>query len=167
MPKTYKISKENAAEIEEIRKTIMNKKVDRRLHAVQLRGEGHKDKGIAEKLDTSSKVVSRWICCYVKFGIESLLEKKRKGNHRNMSYDEEEEFLSQFLEKAEKGQIVETNEIKKAYEEKIGHKTGHGQIYCVLHRHGWRKVMPRSKHPKKASDEAIEASKKLKQSMMK
>ena len=27
MPKTYKISKENAAEIEEIRKTIMNKKV--------------------------------------------------------------------------------------------------------------------------------------------
>lgn len=83
--------------------------------------------------------------------------------HRNMSYDEEEEFLSQFADKAEKGQIVEISEIKKAYEEKIGHKTGHGQIYFVLHRHGWRKLMPRSKHPKKASSEAIEASKKLKQ----
>ena len=40
MPKTYKISAENAIEIEEIRKTITDKKVDRRLHAVQLRGEG-------------------------------------------------------------------------------------------------------------------------------
>lgn len=167
MGKTYKISKEQAEEIKAQRKKIKNKQVDKRLHAVQLRGEGLKDKEIAEKLDTSSKVVSRWICSYVKYGIESLLEKERNGNHRNMTYDEEEEFLSQFKDKAEKGQIVETSEIKKAYDEKIGHETGHGQIYCVLHRHGWRKVMPRSKHPKKASDEAIEASKKLKQFMMK
>ncbi|MDE7249890.1 MAG: winged helix-turn-helix domain-containing protein, partial [Lachnospiraceae bacterium] len=33
-------------------------------------------------------------------------------------------------------------------------------IYCVLKRHGWRKVMPRSRHPKKASEEVIETSKK-------
>ncbi|MBR6825825.1 MAG: winged helix-turn-helix domain-containing protein [Oscillospiraceae bacterium] len=26
------------------------------------------------------------------------------------------------------------------------------QIYYVLHRHGWRKVMPRSKHPQEASE---------------
>ena len=163
MGKTYKISKEQVEEIKEQRKKIKNKQIDKRLHAVQLRSEGLTNDEIAEKLDTSSKVVSRWICSYIKSGIESLLEKERIGNHRNMSYDEEEKFLSQFLDKAEKGQIVETSEIKKAYDEKIGHKTGHGQIYRVLHRHGWRKVMPRSKHPKKASDEAIEASKKLNQ----
>lgn len=163
MGKAYTISMEQAEEIKEKRKNVKNKQVDKRLHAVQLRGEGLKNDEIAEKLDTSSKVVSRWICSYVKFGIESLLEKERIGMHRNMSYDEEEEFLSQFADKAEKGQIVEICEIKKAYEEKIGHKTGHGQIYFVLHRHGWRKLMPRSKHPKKASSEAIEASKKLKQ----
>lgn len=163
MGKAYTISMEQAEEIKEKRKNVKNKQVDKRLHAVQLRGEGLKNDEIAEKLDTSSKVVSRWICSYFKFGIESLLEKERIGMHRNMSYDEEEEFLSQFADKAEQGQIVEISEIKKAYEEKIGHKTGHGQIYFVLHRHGWRKVMPRSKHPKKASSEAIEASKKLKQ----
>ena len=163
MGKAYTISMEQAEEIKEKRKNVKNKQVDKRLYAVQLRGEGLKNEEIAEKLDTSSKVVSRWICSYVKFGIESLLEKERIGMHRNMSYDEEEEFLSQFADKAEKGQIVEISEIKKAYEEKIGHKTGNGQIYFVLHRHGWRKVMPRSKHPKKASSEAIEASKKLKQ----
>lgn len=159
MGKAYTISMEQAEEIKEKRKNVKNKQVDKRLYAVQLRGEGLKNEEIAEKLDSSSKVVSRWICSYVKFGIESLLEKERIGMHRNMSYDEEEEFLSQFADKAEKGQIVEISEIKKAYEEKIGHKTGHGQIYFVLHRHGWRKVMPRSKHPKKASSEAIEASK--------
>lgn len=81
----------------------------------------------------------------------------------NMSFEEEEILLEQFKAKAEKGQLVETGEIKEAYDKAIGHKSGSGQIYRVLHRHGWRKVMPRSKHPQKASDEAIEASKKLKQ----
>ena len=57
MPKTYKISAENAIEIEEIRKTITDKKVDRRLHAVQLRGEGLTNHEIAEKND-SGQVLS-------------------------------------------------------------------------------------------------------------
>ena len=33
-------------------------------------------------------------------------------------------------------------------------------IYFLLQRHKWRKVMPQSRHEKKASDEAIEAYKK-------
>ncbi len=77
-----------------------------------------------------------------------------------MSFEEEATFLEQFKEK---GQLVEISEIKEAYDKAIGHKSGSAQIYRVLHRHGWRKVMPRSKHPQKASNEAIEASKKLKQ----
>ena len=32
--------------------------------------------------------------------------------------------------------------------------------HCVQKRHNWRKVMPRSKHPQKADEEEIEASKK-------
>ena len=52
--------------------------------------------------------------------------------------------------------------MKAAYIEKVGHSIGGSQIYRMLKRHGWRKVMPRSKHPKKANEEAIEASKKLK-----
>ena len=78
-----------------------------------------------------------------------------------MSYAEEAKLLAQYEQQAEAGQMVETSEIKKAYEEKVGHRIGGQQIYLVLARHGWRKVMPRSKHPKKADDEAIEASKKL------
>lgn len=162
MPKTYKISKENAAEIKEIRKTITDKKVDKRLYAVELRGEGMKNKEIAEKLDTSDKMVSQWVSAYIKNGgIKALLPKERRGNHRNLSYEEEAEFLAEFAEQAKAGKIIDPKELKAAYIAKVGHSIGGNQIYLLLARHGWRKVMPRSKHPKKASDEAIEATKKL------
>ncbi|MDD7306221.1 MAG: winged helix-turn-helix domain-containing protein [Peptoniphilaceae bacterium] len=78
-----------------------------------------------------------------------------------MSFEEEEEFLKQFEEKAEKEQIITVKVIEKAYIEKVGHSIGGSQIYYVLKRHGFRKIMPRSRHPKKASDEVIETSKKL------
>ena len=164
MPKTYKISAENAAEIKEVRKTITDKKVDRRLHAVQLRGEGVTNEEIAQKLDTSAKMVSQWVSAYINNGgIAALLPKERIGMHRNMSIEEEKEFLSAYTKQAEAGQILDLNELKAAYIEKVGHSIGGSQIYRMLKRHGWRKVMPRSRHPQKASDEAIEASKKLKQ----
>lgn len=122
MPKTYKISAENAIEIEEIRKTITDKKVDRRLHAVQLRGEGLTNHEIAEKLDTSDKMVSQWVSAYINDGgIEALLPKERIGMHRNLSFEEEKEFLSAYTKQAEAGQIVDLNEMKAAYIEKVGH----------------------------------------------
>ena len=76
--------------------------------------------------------------------------------------EEEAALLEPFQAEAEKGQIVEVSKIKAQYEEAVGHRIGGSQIYYVLERHGWRKVMPRSRHPKKASDEVIETSKKLK-----
>ena len=99
MPKTYEISKEKAAEIKEIRKTIKDKKVDRRLYAVQLRGEGKTNKVIAEKLDTSAKMVSQWVSAYINNGIEALLPKKRVGNHRNLSIEEEKSFFQHLANK--------------------------------------------------------------------
>ncbi len=98
--KKYNISKEQIKEIKEARKTIKDKKTDRRLHAVQLRGEGLGDKEIAERLETTSNMINYWVRLYVKEGLKGLLPKKQKGNHRNMTFKEEEEFLSQFYEKA-------------------------------------------------------------------
>ena len=122
MPKTYKISAENAAEIEEIRKTITDKKVDRRLYAVQLRGEGLTNDEIAQKLDTSDKMVSQWVSAYINNGgISALLPKERIGMHRNLSIEEEKEFLSAYTKQAEAGQIIDLNELKAAYIEKVGH----------------------------------------------
>jgi len=161
MPKTYHIDKREASEIAKKREKIKDKKVDKRLHAVQLRGEGMNNTAIAAKLDTTPKVVSRWISAYINEGMEALLGRKHTGNHRNMSIAEEAEFLAEYKQLAEQGQIIEIGDIKLAYEARVGHSIGGSQIYYVLQRHKWRKIMPRSKHPNKASDEEIASSKKL------
>ena len=78
-----------------------------------------------------------------------------------MSFEAEEALLRKYEDRAQKGMIIETSEIKQEYEKLAGHPIGSGQIYRVFQRHGWRKVKPRSRHPKKATEEVIEASKKL------
>ena len=98
---------------------------------------------------------------YFEEGLQSVVESHYGGNRRNMSFEEEAELLEQFKQRAEQGQMLDIHEIENTYREKVGHNIGVAQIYRVLHRHGWRKIMPRSKHPKKASKEVIETSKKL------
>ena len=84
------------------------------------------------------------------------------GNRRNMTPDEERAFLEPFREKAARGEILDTREIMDAYEAAVGHSIGSGQIYYVLHRQGWRKVKPRSRHEKAADKGVQDTQKKLK-----
>jgi len=161
--KKYQITEEQQAELETARKTNKNKNVDNRLRALILRAKGARNKEIGEKCDLHPSYVSQLVSIYCNQGIRAITENHYSGNRRNMSVSEEAAFLAGYKEQAEQGQIVEVTAIKKAYEKRVGHSIGGSQIYRVLHRQEWRKVMPRSKHPNKASDEAIEASKKLTQ----
>lgn len=162
MKPKYIITSENAKEIKEYRRKIKNKVTDRRLYAVQLLGEGYSPKYICEKLDADKRQISRWASRYCQMGIEGLDGKKGGRRRENMSYEEESAILEQFKENAEKGKIVEISDIRAAYEKAAKKPIHPNHIYKILHNHGWRKVMPRSKHPKKANDEATNASKKLK-----
>lgn len=56
----------------------------------------------------------------------------------------------QMEERANKGQIITVNEIKHEYIKLVVHSIGNEQIYYVLKRHVWRKVILRSKNPKKS-----------------
>lgn len=162
MGKTYTITEEELKEIKETRKGVKNKDIDKRLKAVQLRGEGMNNEEIAAKLDTSPVVVSSWVGRFKKEGIGGLMEHRKGGNNRIMTYEEEEQFLQQFFDDAVQGKVVTLREIKAAYEEKTKRKLKtFSQIYKLLHRHKWRKIKPRPKHQKCATEEAIEASKKL------
>jgi transposase len=161
MPKTHTITPEQGALAARARKKVRDKQADKRLWAVQLRGEGKKNKEIAELLETSTDVVSQWVSAFAAGGVEALLPKPRPGRPTQLTWEQEAELLNQFKERAAQGQMVEVSEIKAAYEALVGHTIGGTQIYYVLRRHGWRKLMPRSKHPNKATDEAINASKKL------
>ena len=158
----YKFSEEQYAEIKTARRANRNRKVEKRLEVLWLRCEGKSQQEIVEKTGFHRSYVCSIIKQYFEAGLQLVIESHYGGNRRYMSFDEEIEFLEQFIQKAEQGQMVDIHEIKEAYCEKVGHSIGHGQIYCVLHRHGWRKVMPRSKNTKKASEEVIETSKKLK-----
>jgi transposase len=163
MNKKYRFTEEQKSELERARKENKDKNTEKRIRALLLRAEGKTNKGVGEITEYHWSYVSHLVSIYCNHGLSAIVENHYTGNRRNMSIEEEKAFLEPYRKQAEEGQIIEVSAIKKAYEEKVGHSIGGSQIYYVLHRHGWRKVMPRSKHPNKASDEAIEASKKLTQ----
>ena len=161
MASRSKFSKEEIKAIQQARKENKNKRVEARLKALELRAEGQKAKEVAKATGFHPAYVTQLVAKYRIHGLEAVTGNHYVGNHRNMSEQEEAEILAPFKAEAEEGKMVEVKEIAKAYQDAVEHPIGKGQIYCVLHRHGWRKIMPRSKHPKKASEEEIESSKKL------
>ena len=163
MAKSYEISESQLLEIETARKKNRNKNVERRLYVLVMRAEGRSLEEISEKTGYHISTASKLIARYMRDGISAIAENHYKGNRRNMSFEEEAAILAPFIERAERGEMVDIKEIAAAYQKAVSHKVSDTQIYYVLHRHGWRKIMPRSRHPKKASEEAIEASKKLMQ----
>ena len=163
----YRITEEEYKEIVIREKQTRDKRISKRLRVLMLRYEGKSNPEIAAKLDISTDRLSHLISEYKRVGLEEYVRVKYTGNHRNMSYEEEQEILDRFQEAAKAGQVITVKEIKAAFDEKLGRDTGRGYIYMLLKRHRWRKLKPRSRHPKKASDEEIAASKKLKPSWKK
>ncbi len=105
---------------------------------------------IALHLGVSQGFVRKVIQQYNRSG-EIGLSSPGKGGRRNcyLSWDSEKQLIDSFKEKARRGQIATAMQIKLAYEQKCGltvHKT---TIYRLLERHQWRKIVPRSSHPKK------------------
>jgi putative transposase len=132
-----------------------------------LHAEGESRTSISLKTEYTVSWISRIVSFYSKNGLAAIISNNYKGNHRNLSFEEEASILSPFLEKAKLGQLVDISEIKLVYEQALGRDiNSKGHIYKVLARHGWRKIMPRSAHPNKASDELIASSKKKLQNMV-
>ena len=146
--------------VNQLIKSNKHKRVDRRLQVIKMHLEGKKQYEIAEKLDYTPAWVCKLLKEYREKGLSEYARHKYGGNHRSMSEEEESKILMHFEEEAKSGKLVVANTIKKAFDEKRGKDTGRGYIYMLLKRHKGRKVMPRPRHPKKASDEMIEDSKK-------
>ncbi len=76
-------------------------------------------------------------------------EKSWGGRRRAyLTFEEEKEFLSGFFEAASRGSILVVNEVRTALEKRLGHKVAETTVYRMLERHGWRKIVPRRRHPK-------------------
>ena len=138
---------------------IKDKNISRRLRVLMLRYEGNKIDEIS-RITNLHRVSNSQMCRrYREQGLEEYARNKYQSHCWLLSWEREEEILNQFKDKA--GKQVTANDIKKVLDEACGKDTGRVYVYNVLKRHGWRKKMPRSRHPKAADQEACEASKKL------
>jgi len=71
-----------------------------------------------------------------------------------MSYQEEQDFLAPWVEKAATGGIGVVSPLGAALAQKLGRKVAAAVVYRMPSRHGWRKVAPDTGHPK--SDPAVQ-----------
>ena len=82
-------------------------------------------------------------------GESALLNRKKHKQRRGyLKFEQEQKFLLRFRQSAIEGELVSAADIQQAYEIYIGKKVASTTIYRLLHRHGWRKITPRAKHPK-------------------
>jgi transposase len=134
---------------------------ERRLLILQAAEDGElPTEALSKTFRVSLSSITHIITNFRKDGLAGIRSTKLGGNRRNISKEEEKKFLEGYVQQGREGRIIEVSEIWRAYEEKMGRPVSSCAVYGMLHRNGWRKVMPRSRHPKKASPEAIESYKK-------
>src|SRR5438046_2138070 len=105
---------------------------------------------IAAAMGVSLSTVNRAHMAYDHGGIKALKPKPNGGRkHENMTVAEENALLARFAKTAGAGEMLNVHDLKTAYEKAIGHATSDSTVYNLLHRHGWRKLMPRPHHPKR------------------
>lgn len=115
---------------------------------------------IAKHCGVSKFTVQKLLSRYNRFGV-SAVETGGKGGRRReyMTLEQEKQFLQPFLDRAQLGEIATVAEIQQGFEACLAHSVDDSTIYHLLERHGWRKLMPRPRHPQ-ASKEAQEQFKK-------
>src|SRR3989441_7190579 len=115
---------------------------------------------IARHCGVSKATVHQVISTYNRFGVTAVETPGKGGRrHQYLTLQEEEQFLAPFFARAEAGEIATVREIWQAFEARVGEKGDDSTIYPLLDRYGWRKLMPRPRHPK-ADPQAQEQFKK-------
>ncbi len=110
--------------------------------------EPRKAEEIARHCGVSKATVHQVISTYNRFGVVAVETPGKGGRrHQYLRREEEEQFLVPFFARAEAGEIATVREIWQAFEARVGHKVDDSTIYRLLDRHGWRKLMPRPRHP--------------------
>lgn len=104
---------------------------------------------IAQLLGWSTATVHVLHSRYARQG-DSIFDLRGRGGrrHQYLSVEREQELLAPFVERAQAGGMLTVTEIQQAYEECTGVKVAPSTVYRLLDRHGWRKVVPRPRHPK-------------------
>jgi transposase len=124
--------------------------------------EPRKAEEIARHCGVSKATVHDVISSYNRLGVASVETAGKGGRRRQyLTLEEEKAFLTPFFEQAQAGEIATVAQIWQAFEKQIGHHVDDSTIYRLLNRHGWRKLMPRPRHPQADPQEQEQFKKNL------
>jgi transposase len=139
-------------------KRASNRSEYQRIQCVLIRATlGSSAKEIAQLLGWSTATVhvmhSRW----AKEG-EAIFDVRGRGGrrHQHLTPEQEQELLAPFVQRASSGGMLTVTELQQAYRDRVGKEVARSTIYRLLQRHGWRKGVPRPRHPK--TDVAAQAA---------
>jgi len=133
----------------------------RRRLAIWWTTRGHHATDVAELLMTSTRTVRYWIQKFNQRG-PAALDSENLGGRRTalLSLTEEKAMLAALRPQARAGRLVTAIEVRDAVEARLGAPVTADYLYDLLHRHEWRKVVPRPRHVR-ADKEAQDAFKKF------
>lgn len=119
-----------------------------RVMCIRLLALGWEAQDVAEAVGLSRSSVYRRKAEFLSEG-DAVLSTDGWGGRRNevLGQAEEAEFVAHFEDAARKGELVTAAMMLAELAERRGKPASPATLYRILARHGWRKVMPRPRHP--------------------
>ena len=121
-----------------------------RLQAVVLAQDGHTAPEIAKILSVTYRSIQYWIQRYNRQGLDGLRDLRRGGNQRKLS-DQQEQQIKRYLDyQADDptGGVRGGQDLRQWIHQQFGVLYSLPGIYDLLHRLGYRCLMPRPQHRK-------------------
>ncbi len=121
-----------------------------RLQGVILAKAGHTAPEIAKILSVTYRTVQYWIQRYNRRGLDGLIDLRRGGNQRKLT-DLQEQQIKKYLDyQADdpKGGVQRGQDLRQWIHQQFGVLYSLPGIYDLLHRLGYRCLMPRPRHCK-------------------
>jgi len=134
-----------------------------RVMCIRLLALGWEAQDVAEAVGLSRSSVYRRKTEYLSEG-ESTLSTDGWGGRRGgvLTPEQEAQFVAHFEDAAREGQLITAAAMLSELERRCGESPDPSTLYRILARHGWRKVIPRPRHPQ-ADPERQEAFKETSQ----
>lgn len=112
---------------------------------------------VASMLRVGRSTVWTWLRAYNRAGPAGVAAKSRGGRRDAfLTLEEERALLTSLEAQAARGEFVVAAQLHGAVEHAVGHAVSRAYVSRLLHRHRWRKVAPRPRHPK--ADSAMQAT---------
>jgi len=127
------------------------------VYLIQVAGQQQADI-IAPLVGLSRHAVYKIVEAYNKKGSAAMIQKPRGGRRRSLlSLVQEEAVFKSIEQMAAQGLIKTAHDMRSVVEKQVGRPVSDDYLWDLLHRHGWKKKVPRPHHPKrsKAGQEAF------------